>query len=945
MAANRWLGVAKPTIAKKAFMPTSVSPGSVWRMRIGSESYEYTYSGSTIDSLVTEKEKAQAVAEGLAGAVSGLQFEGGATQVVGSVTAQLVEGKWAVVVTGTSDGTPLDVSVDVAEATEGNVKVVVLQEGQAAQNQKQFLQWPKTPTGGSIRVGLEGDHDDVVYNAGAATLQTALEGLSSIGAGNCSVTGSYLDGYEIEFIGALAGTEVALLRAFSVNATGTAAVSYEVNTRGGVAKATFTMSSLNGDSESVYEFEYEESKSHYFTGASTKTEILSALESIEAIGSGNVTVDELEDGTFSISLISSLFGVSTGSLSATSIDSTSTAPTIEKTGGSTTPTASVITITILNSPGIISGTITLGYDTAINLQTVSTMTTSTLSSAFGSYWSCTALTKTKGQPIVIEFTALDSSVHHGIVTADVSAMVGCYAIDTRVTQQAKTAVNEIQQVSLVGDPDGGTFTLTLGANTTAALAYNISAASLQTALTGLASIGGGNATVTGSDGGPWVVTFVSGKAATDMDSITGDGASLTIASESVLTTEELQAPTGPNFWTDSNNWSLARVPDNTDTATFNVGSVPCKYGITDVPAIAGLEVYRSYTGEIGLPEFREDGVPETLDTYLSLSDLGAKITISLGLGDDGDGPTLVRINTKDQEADIKVLYSQQAQDDYIVGLAGDIATLQIGTANVAVATHGIITATVDALRMSPSGDSANEAVCEWGAGATITYAEILNGAVRGGSIPASITASNAAVSIRGSGDCNQVVNRGSRIRWLGSGAIGRQGLISALDVSGGELEVTSTAHGLSSGDKVFVRGLPSISVEDGYYVIEKVDADTFLLLGTAPAIPYGASTPATVSSYYETNTARWGLVNTVRLGEGAILDMSEVGEVRSIVAPIVLQAISARVLDPQVTVDDLRLHADPGFFDEDFGLNGIYRREQAISAGVLGSSYTNSGIV
>ena len=52
---------------------------------------------------------------------------------------------------------------------------------------------------------------------------------------------------------------------------------------------------------------------------------------------------------------------------------------------------------------------------------------------------------------------------------------------------------------------GGTFTLTSGASTTVAIAYNASAATVQAALVTI--LGGGNVVVTGAPGGPWTVTF------------------------------------------------------------------------------------------------------------------------------------------------------------------------------------------------------------------------------------------------------------------------------------------------------------------------------------------------------------------------------------------------------------------------------------------------------
>lgn len=78
-------------------------------------------------------------------------------------------------------------------------------------------------------------------------------------------------------------------------------------------------------------------------------------------------------------------------------------------------------------------------------------------------------------------------------------------LNTAVVVQAEH--DEVQTVTITGSPTGGTFTLTFGANTTSTIAFNASAATVQAALVALASIGSGNASVTGSAGGPWTVEF------------------------------------------------------------------------------------------------------------------------------------------------------------------------------------------------------------------------------------------------------------------------------------------------------------------------------------------------------------------------------------------------------------------------------------------------------
>jgi hypothetical protein len=77
---------------------------------------------------------------------------------------------------------------------------------------------------------------------------------------------------------------------------------------------------------------------------------------------------------------------------------------------------------------------------------------------------------------------------------------------------------------------GGTYTLTFGGQTTAALAWNASTATVQTALQGLSSVGAGNAIVTGSASSYYVMFKVAGTLTGSGTSLTGTSHSLTITS-------------------------------------------------------------------------------------------------------------------------------------------------------------------------------------------------------------------------------------------------------------------------------------------------------------------------------------------------------------------------------------------------------------------------------
>lgn len=93
----------------------------------------------------------------------------------------------------------------------------------------------------------------------------------------------------------------------------------------------------------------------------------------------------------------------------------------------------------------------------------------------------------------------------GIESLQITTTTG---VGTAAASAAVVHQNTVQTVTIGGTPTGGTFTLSYGGQTTAAIAYNATSAAVQSALEALTTIGAGNVTVTGSAGGPYTVTFV-----------------------------------------------------------------------------------------------------------------------------------------------------------------------------------------------------------------------------------------------------------------------------------------------------------------------------------------------------------------------------------------------------------------------------------------------------
>lgn len=106
---------------------------------------------------------------------------------------------------------------------------------------------------------------------------------------------------------------------------------------------------------------------------------------------------------------------------------------------------------------------------------------------------------------------------------------------------SSTAQSEEQTVTVNGSPTGGTFTLTYAGQTTSGIAYNATAATVQSALQGLSTIGSGNATVAGSAGGPYTVTFAGTLANLPTSTLVADGSSLTGGTSPSVTVAVTQA--------------------------------------------------------------------------------------------------------------------------------------------------------------------------------------------------------------------------------------------------------------------------------------------------------------------------------------------------------------------------------------------------------------------
>lgn len=134
---------------------------------------------------------------------------------------------------------------------------------------------------------------------------------------------------------------------------------------------------------------------------------------------------------------------------------------------------------------------------------------------------------------------IETTVWEGWLTEDLDPSTSNGELATTALMQVASAagypwgdvpsINERQTLRVLGTPTGGTFTLTYAGQTTSGIAHDADAATVQAALVALSNIGTGNVTCTGGDlpGTAVVIEFTGDLAATDVETIAADGASLT----------------------------------------------------------------------------------------------------------------------------------------------------------------------------------------------------------------------------------------------------------------------------------------------------------------------------------------------------------------------------------------------------------------------------------
>lgn len=448
--------------------------------------------------------------------------------------------------TAREPGVPFEVTASTKNTLGGNVTVAQTTPGFPGRNEVQKLELIGTYTGGTFTISWDpGSGTETTaginYNATASEVQTALENLTTPGPGDFFVTGQAGGPWFVTFKGNYAETDVNLLSIDGTNLVGNGDVVIQTLTEGSQFSNTIQYYVLYG-SQGSYQLRLSGEDTAALSFGASATDIQTALENLSLIGTGNVRVSgghlQYLGGrrVFFIEFIGDLAGQNVPSLEAIDINIGGTGganPFPDGVGIIATGGLSNQRVVLVDYHNASGGDIRFHYngDSYATTFSYGISDLDQLKSAlaavlglWGSYYGRAGL-------FAIKFSDTDTA------TLDTFAVDGAELSGTASStilqyEGLSGGANEVQQVWVSGT--GGTFDLSYDGQTASGIAWNASAAALESALEALSNITGVGVTGSGTSSDPWVITF-DDPGAENVPELTGDPANLTGGGGTVLT--------------------------------------------------------------------------------------------------------------------------------------------------------------------------------------------------------------------------------------------------------------------------------------------------------------------------------------------------------------------------------------------------------------------------
>lgn len=671
-----------------------------------------------------------------------------------------------VTVTG-SDGGPYTVEF-IGDLAATNVALITANNSSltGSANEEQTVTVINSPSGGDFTLSFNGQTTDAIaYNASAATVQSELEGLANIKAGDVDVTGSDGGPWTVEFTGDLAKTDVSLLVAVSslTGAPTAAAATSQAGSGLSVSglKAYWKLDESSGTREDyIGSNDFAEVGPVGSTvgilddaaGAFSETNYLEAPHSADLAPTGDFSISfwirptTVEGIKFVLTK-----GLTSG---AASLDRSynvwlSGGTVIFNCNATDGTTVASSQVSAINNSVTSSSwnLVVLVADFTNELLKVS-VNNSTFETA--ALWDSDLSLSDTGLPLKLGIDEyLDDSFRFPFIGHIDELGIWDGAISQSEVEMLYNSgaglgppfsgTNEIQTLTFTGTPTAGNVGVSFRGSQ-ALIPYDATAAEAEALLEALDTIGTGNVNVTGGDwpGTALSVEFINDLAQSDQPQLVVDNTAVHVTvvesvkgvpqpTVGIATTDgpiditTVTANEGPNDWNTAANWNTNTVPITGDTVYVSETNVSILYGLdqSDV-TLAALIIEQTFTGDIGLPRTNAAGsYPEYRDQYLKI---GATL---LNIGDkQGDGSERIKINLGSVQSTVLITNSGDSPDGNTpaILLLGTHASnaININRGSLGVAYYPTEVATVATLRQAFFDNAADDTNVYLGSGVSVT---------------------------------------------------------------------------------------------------------------------------------------------------------------------------------------------------------------------------------
>jgi hypothetical protein len=267
------------------------------------------------------------------------------------------------------------------------------------------------------------------------------------------------------------------------------------------------------------------------------------------------------------------------------------------------------------------------------------------------------------------------------------------------------------------------------------------------------------------------------------------------------------APSGPNFFTNAQNWVGGSLPSSGDHLVFENSTVDLLYSIEDTATNYGnITVDSSFTATIGLPAMNSANYAEYRPRFLKLGDGSSGYNLTIGMGNGRQSSRiLIDANAGDVVATIYGTgFSSNAESPVVIKNNGSASTLDLYSGSVYL--DADTSGTLSAVRVTPAQ---NAQAIKLTASATVACGAVVASGgeieIRGGAT--SIVAGNNAIAkFVMAATCPTVtVKDGARILWNSTAGITTKMFIQGrgtIDFSGNGAAKTVAATDLYAGGTV-----------------------------------------------------------------------------------------------------------------------------------------------